>query len=143
MSALSTQYVKDIITWDSHIINIWIPQQNGSYFADNIFDYWTKILIFLVKYNKILYVWVLLPKLQLMFHAVYHQVYCIWWGQFDVKYSGELNISNYKIFLVYSEGSLQNYISDIYLAVNRMAWQWAETLVRIRGTLADIRGTTK
>ena len=28
-------------------------------------------------------------------------------------------------------------------ADNRMAWQWAETLVEIRGTLADIRGTTK
>ena len=27
--------------------------------------------------------------------------------------------------------------------VNRMARQWAETLVEIRGTLADIRGTTK
>ena len=27
--------------------------------------------------------------------------------------------------------------------VNRMAWQWAETLVEIRETLADIRGTTK
>ena len=26
---------------------------------------------------------------------------------------------------------------------NRMAWQWAETLVGIGGTLADIRGTTK
>ena len=26
---------------------------------------------------------------------------------------------------------------------NRMAWQWAETLVEIRETLADIRGTTK
>ena len=26
---------------------------------------------------------------------------------------------------------------------NRMAWEWAETLVEIRGTLADIRGTTK
>ena len=26
---------------------------------------------------------------------------------------------------------------------NRMAWQWAETLVEIRGILADIRGTTK
>ena len=26
---------------------------------------------------------------------------------------------------------------------NRMAWQWAETLVEIMGTLADIRGTTK
>ena len=26
---------------------------------------------------------------------------------------------------------------------NMMAWQWAETLVDIRGTLADIRGTTK
>ena len=26
---------------------------------------------------------------------------------------------------------------------NRMAWQWAETLVEIRGNLADIRGTTK
>ena len=28
-------------------------------------------------------------------------------------------------------------------AVNRMVWQLAETLVEIRGTLADIRGTTK
>ena len=28
-------------------------------------------------------------------------------------------------------------------ANNRMAWQWAETLVEIRGTLVDIRGTTK
>ena len=27
--------------------------------------------------------------------------------------------------------------------LNRMAWQWAETLVEIRGTLADIRRTTK
>ena len=26
---------------------------------------------------------------------------------------------------------------------NRMAWQWTETLVELRGTLADIRGTTK
>ena len=26
---------------------------------------------------------------------------------------------------------------------NRMAWQWTETLVEIRETLADIRGTTK
>ena len=26
---------------------------------------------------------------------------------------------------------------------NRMAWQWAETLMEIRGTLADITGTTK
>ena len=26
---------------------------------------------------------------------------------------------------------------------NRMAWQWAETLVEIRETLVDIRGTTK
>ena len=26
---------------------------------------------------------------------------------------------------------------------NRMAWRWADTLVEIRGTLADIRGTTK
>ena len=30
-----------------------------------------------------------------------------------------------------------------WLRPNRMAWQWAETLVEIRGTLADIRGTTK
>ena len=28
-------------------------------------------------------------------------------------------------------------------AYNRMAWQWAETLVEIRGTLVDIRGTNK
>ena len=26
---------------------------------------------------------------------------------------------------------------------NRMAWQLVETLVEIRGTLADIKGTTK
>ena len=32
---------------------------------------------------------------------------------------------------------------NIQLVFNRMAWQWAETLVEIRGTLADIRGTTK
>ena len=37
-----------------------------------------------------------------------------------------------------------NSLSDaIWLHHNRMAWQWAETLVEIRGTLADIRGTTK
>ena len=30
-----------------------------------------------------------------------------------------------------------------YVSPNRMAWQWAETLVEIRVTLADIRGTTK
>ena len=29
------------------------------------------------------------------------------------------------------------------LAQNKMAWQWAEILVEIRGTLADIRETTK
>ena len=28
-------------------------------------------------------------------------------------------------------------------SANRMAWQWAETLVEIRETLVDIRGTTK
>ena len=27
--------------------------------------------------------------------------------------------------------------------LNRIAWEWAETLVEIRGTLAGIRGTTK
>ena len=26
-----------------------------------------------------------------------------------------------------------------YFSANRFAWQWAETLVEIRGTLADIR----
>ena len=41
--------------------------------------------------------------------------------------------------------ALESQISlvDSYLVVNRMAWQWAETLVEIRVTLADIRGTTK
>ena len=29
------------------------------------------------------------------------------------------------------------------MRVNRMVWQWAETLVEVRVTLADIRGTTK
>ena len=28
-------------------------------------------------------------------------------------------------------------------ALNRMAWQWTETLAEICGTLADIRATTK
>ena len=36
-----------------------------------------------------------------------------------------------------------NIILQGYLTGNRMAWQWAETLVEIRGTLAGIRGTTK
>ena len=30
-----------------------------------------------------------------------------------------------------------------YTGCNRMAWQWVETVVEIRGTLADIRGNTK
>ena len=34
-------------------------------------------------------------------------------------------------------------LDALVYAKNRMAWQWAETLVEIRGTLADIRGTTK
>ena len=34
-------------------------------------------------------------------------------------------------------------MSCVIHVLNRMAWQWAETLVEIRGTLADIRGTTK
>ena len=32
---------------------------------------------------------------------------------------------------------------DKKIGPNRMAWQWVETLVEIRGTLADIRATTK
>ena len=35
-----------------------------------------------------------------------------------------------------------HYLNQSWLS-NRMAWQWAETLVEIRGTLVDIRGTTK
>ena len=31
----------------------------------------------------------------------------------------------------------------VLASANRMAWQWAENLVEIRGTLADIRGSTK
>ena len=31
----------------------------------------------------------------------------------------------------------------LWYHINSMAWQWAETLVEIRGTLADIKGTTK
>ena len=31
----------------------------------------------------------------------------------------------------------------MHSVLNRMVWQWAETLVEIRVTLADIRGTTK
>ena len=33
--------------------------------------------------------------------------------------------------------------SWLTISIKRMVWQWAETLVEIRGTLADIRGTTK
>ena len=33
--------------------------------------------------------------------------------------------------------------SILWTSFNRMAWQWAETLLEIRVTLADIRGTTK
>ena len=32
---------------------------------------------------------------------------------------------------------------SFWTQANRMVWQWAETLVEIRETLADIRGTTK
>ena len=35
------------------------------------------------------------------------------------------------------------YFDEKITQVNRMAWQWTETLVKIRGTLADIRGTNK
>ena len=34
-------------------------------------------------------------------------------------------------------------VNYIFGQLNRMAWQWADTLVDIRVTLADIRGTTK
>ena len=37
----------------------------------------------------------------------------------------------------------QEVTRDLIMVKNRMAWQWAETLVEIRGNLADIRGTTK
>ena len=36
-----------------------------------------------------------------------------------------------------------NEVLDEYFSRHRMAWQWAETLVEIRGTLADIRGNYK
>ena len=42
-----------------------------------------------------------------------------------------------KVVALFSATNFSSYI------INRMAWQWAETLVEIRGTLADIRGTTK
>ena len=32
---------------------------------------------------------------------------------------------------------------DKVSSLNRMAWEWAETLVEIRETLPDIMGTTK
>ena len=34
-------------------------------------------------------------------------------------------------------------VNYIFGQLNKMAWQWADTLVDIRVTLADIRGTTK
>ena len=47
----------------------------------------------------------------------------------------------------YSPQSRQAGVFFIFCAIiwifNRMAWQWAETLVEIRGILADIRGTPK
>ena len=39
--------------------------------------------------------------------------------------------------------STQFDISVVINVNNRMAWQWAETPVEIKVTLADIRGTTK
>ena len=44
--------------------------------------------------------------------------------------------------IILTDASIEMNLAGI-VASNRMAWQWAETLVEIRGTLADIRGTTK
>ena len=35
------------------------------------------------------------------------------------------------------------YSPHSHAAIIRMAWQWAETPVEIRGNIADIKGTTK
>ena len=42
-----------------------------------------------------------------------------------------------------AEGAITSNMHNAISNHNRMAWQKAETLVEIRGTLADIRGTTK
>ena len=51
------------------------------------------------------------------------------------------------IYIIYKNYSKQKYqLPNVYKEKSklddRMAWQWVETLVEIRGTLGDIRGTT-
>ena len=58
---------------------------------------------------------------------------------------GSISISdktyNRKISLIFKPTSMD--VKIFILLCNMMAWQWAETLVEIGGTLADIRGTTE
>ena len=60
---------------------------------------------------------------------------------------GGLNIKNiddhasYSAFYTYIQEKI--WMLAHFRLINRMAWQWAEALVEIGVTLADIRGTTK
>ena len=47
------------------------------------------------------------------------------------------------LFWYFFENNILQTNPHSMLFLNRMTWQWAETLVEIRVTLADIRGTTK
>ena len=51
----------------------------------------------------------------------------------------------YDMLKVYSamNGNVTFYAGQHFGAANRMAWQYVETLVEIRETLANIWGTTK
>ena len=52
---------------------------------------------------------------------------------------------DFKAILAFETQShgFQTFASSYHDTFNWMAWQWAETLVEIRRSLADIRGTTK
>ena len=58
-------------------------------------------------------------------------------SQFNLSKPPYLSLTS-ELWDVYCEDVAGNWPCN-----NRMAWQWAETLVEIRGTLVDIRGTTK
>ena len=74
--------------------------------------------------------------------SIGHPITKIWLFQnFTLKIQGqghgEVNVESH------NTGPTFHRLTSLSFHVNRMAWQWAETLVEIRGTLADIRGTTK
>ena len=78
------------------------------------------------------------------------QLFDVWYIPFQWRHNGRDSVSNHqphdcmlsRLFRRRSKTTLKLRVTGL-CAGNRMAWQWAETLVEIRGTLADIRGTTK